>query len=532
MAAASYTTDLIDWILDSDTAAWTELTNATAGGAPDEIDTESALQGTNSCSQISNITGTALASLIRLRTAITLAANEVFLMWHGHGVATALESYANGGLRVAVASSVGNWKAWAVGGNDVPPFPYAKWVNTPVDPTYPQDYENGTPPSGATNIAGVGSMCRQTQGVQRGQPHIVDIIRYGRAESRFSGGDLANGYATFAGFATQNDDRLNRWGLIQNVSGGYQWKGLMVLGHLSPVDFRDSNTSVFVQDCRKVYSSFNRIEIRQAGSRVDWTNVSFVNVSPTTNTSKGDLEVIDNCDVNLDSCTFTDLGTFVWQSNTTILDSTFRRCGQITLGGATITGSLITRSAAAVALLAGSDLSTISTTTFISSGTGHAIEITGGTTHTLNKITFTGYPVGSAGTNVTTTSTGNEAVFVNVGSGTVTLNITGGTIPSVRSSGAQVDVVSTANVTLTGLQAGSEVRAYVGTDPATSVEIAGTESSSTTFTFGQSFSGQQGYITIIAFGYNAVYLPITYGSLDVEIPIQQTVDRVYSNPGA
>ena len=150
MAVPSYTNDLTDWILDTDTAAWGELLNAAAGGVPDEADTESALQGTNSCSQSQNTTS--LVSICRILVAsVTLATNDVFLVWHGHGVATSMLSYASGGLRLAVATDLNNWKAWAVGGNDVSPFPYAKWVNNPVDPSIAGEYTTGTPPAALTS---------------------------------------------------------------------------------------------------------------------------------------------------------------------------------------------------------------------------------------------------------------------------------------------------------------------------------------------------------------------------------------------
>lgn len=525
MAAPSYGTDLTDWILDSDTAAWGELTGAISGGAPDEADTESALQGTNSCSQITNTT--ALCSMARiLGTPVTLAAGNVFLMWHGHGVATALDSYANGGLRVAVAgNSLANWKAWAVGGNDVPPFPYAKWVNTPIDPTVTAEYTNGTPPTGATNLYGVGSMCLLTQAVARGQPHIVDIIRYGRAEARLSGGDLANGYATFAGFAAQNDTSANRWGLIQAAAGGYQWKGLMTLGYSAAVDFRDSNVSVFIQDCRKVASTFNKIEIRQAASRVDWTNVSFTNVAPATNAAKGALEVFDNADVNLDGCAFTDMDTFVFQSASSVVGTVFRRCGPVTPNGATFTGNTVARSTAAAAVTtAAANLSAIQTCSFVSAGTGHGLEITGSAGEfTLVGHQFTGY----AGTDG---STGNEAVFVNIDSGTVTLNITsGGSTPSIRTAGATVVVNSNVSVTLTGLKNPSEVRVF---NAGTTAERSGTGAESVT-SGSHTFSVPSGTaidIAILSLGYQNLRI-LNYSTTDdASIPVSQVVDRQYANP--
>lgn len=445
MAVPSYTHDLTDWIIDSDVTAWGEYTNMTAGGAPDEADTESALQGTNSCSQITN--ATTLCSMGRvLGTPVTLTSGQVFLVWHGHGVATALSTYALGGLRLVVGgATLSDYKAYSVGGVDVAPFPYAKWVNNPVDPTVTADYTNGTPPTGGTSISSVGSACLLTQPVARGQPHIVDIIRYGRAEARISGGESGN-YATFAGFAALNDAQTARWGLIQSTTGGYLWKGLLTLGHTSLVDFRDSNKTLFVQDTRKVSSTFNKIEIRQATSRVDWTGVSIVCTDPLTTASKGAFEVIDNADVNFSTCTFTDMDTFVFLSNSTVMGTVFRRCGQVTVGGGTFTGCTFDNSTATSAVLAATPAHAglISGANFVSDGTGHGITITGTAANfSLDSTTFTGY----AGTNG---STGNEAIYVNIATGSMTISITGGgDTPTIRTAGATVTVQNAVTVTVT-----------------------------------------------------------------------------------
>ena len=86
------------------------------------------------------------------------------------------------------------------------------------------------------------------------------------------------------------------------------------------------------------------------------------------------------------------------------------------------------------------------------------------------------------------------------------------------------------NVTLTGLQPNSEVRAYTGTDPTTAVEIAGVELSGSGFTFSHAVPGAAGYIQLIALGYNALQIPITYSAGDVSFPIQQNLDRNFLNP--
>lgn len=86
-------------------------------------------------------------------------------------------------------------------------------------------------------------------------------------------------------------------------------------------------------------------------------------------------------------------------------------------------------------------------------------------------------------------------------------------------------------LTLTGLQPGSEVRCYTGTDPATAVEIGGTESSGTTFSFTHEAGGTVGYIRIFALGYQPLtYDPYTFSAVDTTLLVQQVVDRNYVNP--
>lgn len=174
----------------------------------------------------------------------------------------------------------------------------------------------------------------------------------------------------------------------------------------------------------------------------------------------------------------------------------------------------------------------ISSSTFTGSTTsGHAIIITQPGTYSFNSLTFNNYG-GTVGTNFTANSGSNAAAVFNNSGGAVIINSSSGNQPSVRNgSNATTNVNLSALVTLSGLQANSEVRAYVGTtsDPANAIEIAGVENSATLFSFTQSFSGSNGYIQV----FNLEYLPIiyerTYSGSDEVITVQQTFDRQYSN---
>jgi hypothetical protein len=93
-----------------------------------------------------------------------------------------------------------------------------------------------------------------------------------------------------------------------------------------------------------------------------------------------------------------------------------------------------------------------------------------------------------------------------------------------------VEDTVTPTITITGLKAGSEVRAYTGTDPATATAVAGIESSiGTSYSFIHDNAGQNGYIMIFALGYQAIQLDITYAAAVIDIPVQQIVDRNYAN---
>jgi hypothetical protein len=448
MAAAAYTTDLTLLSNADATTGWSEPTGATAGGIPDN-ETDYYIQGTACVSKTFNATG--LGGLVYNNGAgVTIPTDGAFMAWLYHGAPNAIATEANGGYRLIIGNSASAYKAWYVRGSDT--YAYGGWICVPVNPTVTQDATQGTP---TATLQYFGSVVNSVNAVAKGNPYANDILRYGRCEARINGGDLANGYATFAGYAAQNDTNTNRWGLIQAIPGGYQWQGLMTLGYTSAVDFRDSNTSVVVANTKKVTSNFNKIDIRQATSRVDWTGITFTALGTV---ARGNLEVVDNATVNFDTCVFTDMGTFIFQSNSTLTTTTFRRCNLVTQGGATITDCTFEKTNDAAKALLSTNLGLISKTTFISSGTKHAIEITTAGTYTFDGNIFTGYATSNG-------TTGNEAIYNNSG-GLVTINITGGgSTPTYRNGTSATTVVNNAKTFIvTNVVDGSEVRIFKQSD--------------------------------------------------------------------
>lgn len=524
MAAASYTTDLaLINAADAANANWTEPTGF-ADGAITLPETDYFIQGTACLSKTMGTSASALSGAIfNAGAGQTIPSGNAVFVWLYFGAPNALATQANGGLRVFVGSGTAAFKQWYVKGSNT--YTYGGWFCVPVDPNTAQDATTGSPTAtlqyfgGAAVLSGAGA-------ISRGNPFGMDVLRHGRGEMRINGGDLANGYATFAGYAAVNDNISNRYGLFQAIDGGYLWQGLMVLGHVSAVDFRDSNVAIQIANTQKVAAAFNRIEVRQAGSRVDWTGV---NITALGTVSKGQFAMIDNADVNLDTCVFTDMDTFVFQSNATVVDTTFRRCGLVTLGGATFTGCTFDKSTAATALLVGSSVSSLSNCAFVSDGSNHAIEITAAGNYTFNGLSFTGYATGTTGSPVTPTSTGNEMVYVNVASGTVTINAE--TPISVRSAGATVNVVAgQKTLTLTNIVNGSDVVVLAAGTDTVLASNDGTANPVTSFPYTYTYVSNT--LVDIAI-YKAGYVPYLVRNYLLEnsnasLPMAQVLDRNYT----
>lgn len=293
-------------------------------------------------------------------------------------------------------------------------------------------------PTTTAQYFGAAAVLSGASAVSKGNPLGIDVLRYGRGEARIADGSTADGYATFGGFAATNDSLSNRWGLIQAVDGGYLVKGLVIFGYSTAVDFRDSNTSILIDDTEKTVSSFNAFEVRQALSRVDLTNISFLALGTT---ARGNFITTNNADINITGCTFTSMGTFGFQSGSTILTSTFRQCDLVTQTGATFTGCTFDSSRASASILSDNP-SVISGCTFISDGSNHAIQISAAGSFNLTDHTFTGYAT-------TDGSTGNEVIYNNSG-GAVTLNSSGntGTISIRNGAGASTTIVQSVTVSM------------------------------------------------------------------------------------
>ncbi len=413
---ATYSTDLqVVNLCDTDTD-WAELSGHSSGGAPSD-DAENYIHNSVSVSQ-----PTGQASGTNAGMQYTIGSNlgsgwtsgHVFMSWQYYAAPTNLNPWGSAGMALGIGSSAGNMNFWRTRGDDFGGSPYVCWQNVAVDPELTADSTDGSPV--ADNYSVFGSLPNVRAKITKGNPHAVDVIRYGRGEIKAIGTG-----ANFSGMASANDAATARWGLFQFDAGSYLWKGLMSLGDASnSVTFSDSNKTIRVADTPRVAAGFNKLEIRNTGSSVTLTAITFQGVATSITgsdpVSPGDIEVVDNSTVDFDSCIFADLGTIVFNDGTNpndIIASKFVRDGIITQNGSTFTGNTYT----SCSPLTVDDLDLITKCVFESAGTGHAVNL--GTYAADDTIAWDNTDTGYGATDTT-----NATITVNVPSGiTLTINV-------------------------------------------------------------------------------------------------------------
>lgn len=466
---ATYGTDLVVLATGSDgeSGTWTEFTGWASGGTP-AAETENFIQNTQSQSQTfgNPVTGKSICFDAGSDISASIPSGDVVMGWVFMGAPTNMYTYASGGHRFGIGASVANFDMWSISGDDRPPNPYGGWWNFVVDPTITADYTGGTGSAGAWRF--FGSLIGDTTlgirvKIAKGNPHAVDGLLMGRGEIYCTGTG-----ATFTLMAADNDAVANRWGLLQDTGGDtFLWKGLMSLGQSgTSTTFAASNQTIVIDDTAKVTSSFNRIEVRHASSSITLTNIAF---TAKGTVSKGQFEMMENATTMImTGCTFSNMDIFTFLSNAAITSTTFRSCALVTLGGGTFNSCLFSNGTASASCIT-TDLEDLTGCTFESDGSNHAVELTSIGAGSMNwDNTLTGYVAGVAASPASTSSTGNEAIYVNVGAGTLTINVVAGaTVPSIRTAGATVNVVAgtvTLQVTVLDLDTGSPIenaRVYV-----------------------------------------------------------------------
>ena len=392
------------------------------------------------------------------------------------------------------------------------------------------DAIEGTP---TTTHQVMGVACRMpTTYPSKGAPFGLDAIRYGRCEMRVTEGDSGTP-ANFTDMAAKNDANdagagYNRWGLFSEQGGAFLWKGLLTIGYNGTAAyFQDSNKVINVDDTPGVRRGFNKISLETAGSTIILTNCVFAALGTR---SPGQLVMTHAVTATITGCLFKDMDTFTFLSSVSVLSSSFVRCQEVDSGGGTFTDSSILTPAVAVNSSgfkwnSASNPGAYTTGMTFSKGTNahHAIEfgLSSPLSISLTNMTFSGFNASD--------EQDDSTLHILRTSGDVTINASGcsGNL-SYKSAGANVSIVNTVNLTLTGLQDGSDISIL---EAGTTTELENVqENSGTTYVYGYAGGDAGNYIDIGVF--KAGYIPFytrayQLAATNASVPISQVIDRAY-----
>lgn len=511
-----------------------EMTGYTAGGGNNRRNGDGDLYlsgGTGLTTNGATASGSSVSLVLDYvsdgRTQVTATAGNIFAFWSFVPTPTGIDTIGGAtsgfaGEQICLGSAAGSYRSYSVGGQDVDLF--GGWNHRTVD-----SRNAGTGDSRGTYTANnpslVGWLYEQVVTLRRPAVLGMDNLRYGRHTFSCTGGTLtsidnnnplsstaanfsqAADYNDYDGGATPSNGTAesggyHKFGQFQgeNIPGdkGFRLKGILSLGtSLSAVNFNSANDNITISDEFLTYADFTRIEFRNANSNITITNLtcnftirdSRIVAGDAPATTRGNVESFDNPTVlKLDGCSFNDMGTFIFQSNADLDDTTFRRCDQVTQGGGSFANCDFLQTRTDTALI-----STITTANnidgcnFVGDGTSHAVDF-GNVTSANNpgtitwNSTFDSSTYATANVNGTASTSGDsEVILLNVDSGeTLTINVQTPTLPSYRNEGAGTVVLQQAfNLNITGLLGNTEVRVYnnpsLFTGGASSTEVTGVE---------------------------------------------------------
>jgi hypothetical protein len=510
--------------------------------------------------RIGYVVGAATQDAFFTSTARALNNHIVYCWIFGRIVADTL---ANGGYSIHIGDGT-NRVAYHVAGDDVAGFRHETgpvgWQclaldtsNLPALKTIRAGSEATLLTNLSTSITQIGTTCKSLLAAPGMSPtYAVDIIRIldptvndGAALTITGGASGTPG--KFSEIVTEDKAITNSkaHGVIRELGPGiYGLQGPLRFGNSTGTSsswFEDKSVTIVLED-RNFLTTRYKFYITDNGVGTTTFKLGEKIGSGTSALGNNGVSIISTNDVggSFDSSTDTDVSdVFIYGSTFTSLtggitfrdpqewiNNSFIGCGQINPNNAIMVNSNIINSVATSALLwnfNGNPSGKLDGCDFLSSGTGHAIEFgsSSPTGITLNNVSFSNY--GASGTT-------NAAIYNNSGK-LLNITIAGGTIPTIRNgAGSTTNIISgLVTITLTGLKTDSEIRVYEDDAGQNGIEIDGTNSSSTSF----SFSASEGETVNIIIN-NLNYLPADIWGFvipanNTPIPITQFPDRQYLN---
>jgi len=422
-----------------------------------------------------------------------------------------VDTKANGGYRIVLYTDSSNYATFYVGGNDTHG---TGWLLMCCDVSATPDAETGTfDPADVTRIGVQFNVL--TPAVKQGQVFVYnvfwDIVRYGTGLEITSG--VSDAIEPDDIYVIDNDSTY-KYGVVRRSYGAYIFTGELTFGDTgtASIDFEATNEVILFEENDLVSDIFNSILV--LANATGTTNFElagcFIGGNGVT------IFIFEAINTNIDimtiiGCTFKLCNSIllpVDAVNRLVDGCVFTECGQVIVSTCEVINS---KWDDCEPPLISSESHRLSNA--IIQNQDYGIEFDTAGTYSLSNVIFN---------NIAT------AHIHNTSGGLVTINASGTTNCTTYTGNTTIN--NTKELDFTGLVAGSELRAYTGIDPDTSVEIGGVESSGTNYLLSHESGGVAGYVNILHLGYIAQTIFLTYPSIDTAIPVVQIIDRNYENP--
>ena len=523
MVAPAYATDLANIIEDmASSTGWT-LISSGGGGANSFTapETDDYIQGSSCISR--NPWSSSIRGML-YNASTTIASGDAVFLWWKADVAQALATEASGGIQVLIGSSTSDYRAYYVAGSDT--YQLGGWRCAAIDPTSTPSTTVGSP-TATTAYFGV-RWNVPSSGPSKGFPFKIDAIRHGR-EATITAGDSGDP-ATWSKLGAYSADITRRWGVSTPTDTGVQAQGIVNWGSGSAsVYSRDSNRTIVLLGTKGfTETSFTQIVIQHASTDLEWDNIT---ISALGTLNRGLVSILNNAKAWLTNCTFAGLDTITdGGSNTKFDGSVFRGCNAVTSAGGTFIGCSVlapTVAADTSSLVHNVALDTVGRLDGMSFSRGtnahHAIELglTSPIEVTLSGQSYSGFNAAD-GEN-------DSVLHIKRTSGTVTINISGGgQVPSYKSDGATVSIVSSVDYEVSGMVVGSELSIVRLSDATVLFHVESTATGTETYSHGGTLTD----VDVLVMHLD--YIPYAAGdqlqNQNQTLLVQQQDDRFYSNP--
>ena len=516
MTVPSYTHDLTTlalWALSTEN--WDESSDAWYDDAWAMVDDINLYYNTWTCVS-AQFTKDWVGSIIYWHwSAITIPTDWAVLMWHMWAAPPALATKALWWVRLLAWDSFWDFNWWIEAWSDLD-TPELIWNNYALNPwIWTPDYVVWTPTVLSYFWTAVSALAQA-----RWNPNAMNAIRYWRCQQIYEHGNSTDWYANFLWYAVIDNALANKNALLRDIPWGYlhQWLNSMWTT-TNPVEFTDSNININIWTTQNVTANFNKFEVNNTASIINWTTV---NITALWTTSKWDFIVNDNAIVNKLTCTFTDMNSFTYLSNSTLDTCTYRRTWLVTQNWATFIWTTFENIINASSLLS-DNLSLLTWCKFISDWSNHAVDLW--TISTDTSFSWSNYITGYATSNG---ATWNEAIKVSVDSWiTLTINVWAWyDTPNYYNTWTWTVIIQASKtLTLTWLLDWSDVVILEGW---TDTVLASVDQWGTTF----DYSYQTSWVTIDMWIIKPWYITkYIYGYVlkasDADYPIKQAYDRNY-----